>query len=106
MKKFWKKDEPKTVSLTFVILVAVMVAIVMVSFTTVAFLKSEAYATVKQIQVGSQRHNYLDEDIDVTSPIKASDIDEYQTSFRERLHSLDDNKDFGPTNLSDENLGL
>jgi hypothetical protein len=88
---------------------AVAVAAVMVTVTTIIFLNSSAYTTVKQIQTGSVVISSLDLDrdgIDTITPIKAADIDAYAKNIKQRLQSLDDSGDFGPAPVSDSSLGL
>lgn len=103
---FFRKPENDNVNPVFAISVAVSIALSMVIVTTIVFLKSDAYATVKQIQAGARNSNLIDENIDTTSPIKASDIDVYAESFEHSLQAQDNEQDFGPNNLSDQNLGL
>lgn len=80
---------------------------VMVAITTVVFLHSSAHTTVKQIQLGIEASNLIEQDdIDITSPINATDIDEYHTSINQRLNAIDDQEDFGPEAVSDKALGL
>lgn len=95
------KDSP-----VIAITLAILIALIMVITTTTIFYKSNAYATVKQIQAGANANPNLSDDIDTTSPIKATDIDEFAQSFKQRLRNLDDYNDFGPSELSNQNLGL
>lgn len=87
--------------------IAIVIAALMVAATTYDFLHSGAYATVKQIQIGTRVVHSIDRgDIDTVSPIKAADIDQYALSIKERIEALDDNTDFGPAAVSDSALGL
>lgn len=89
------------------ILGTMIITVVMVTVTTIVFLRSGAYATVKQIQLGIQATELVDQgDLDITSPINAADIDEYATSLSQRLNAIDNDKDFGPEAVSDAALGL
>ena len=99
----------KTASPMLALIIAIIIAGLMVIVSTVVCLNSGAYTTVKQIQSGSKliRSIDLDKDgIDTSTPIKASDIDAYSASIKQRLQSLDDNTDFGPGPVSDASLGL
>jgi nitrogen fixation/metabolism regulation signal transduction histidine kinase len=89
------------------IAIAIAIAFVMVLVTTFIFLRSSAYATVKQIQIGIQATEAMDQgDLDITSPINAVDIDQYATSINQHLDMIDDYADFGPEAVSDAQLGL
>jgi hypothetical protein len=85
---------------------AVVVASVMVITTTLVFFNSSAYETVKQIQTGIKTSTELSDNLDTTSPIKASDIEVFYNSFINRLNSFDDHKDYGPDAISDKALGI
>lgn len=88
-------------------LAVIFITAAMVTVTTIIFLRSSAYATVKQIRLGIEATDLLDQDdVDVTSPINATDIDTYSSSLFQRLDALDDYKDFGPDTVSDTTLGL
>lgn len=87
--------------------IAVGVALAMVLVTFVIFINSSAYATVKQIQVGTQVARTLQgTDVDTRSPIKADDIEAYQHRLNTQLQSINDEVDFGPNAISDQTLGL
>ena len=95
------------VGLFKVLLLAVAVALSMVVITTVIFLRSGAYTTVKQIQIGSSLIDSKEfSDVKDTSPIKADDIDFYSKNINTKIDTIDDNADFGPENVSDKYLGL
>ena len=86
---------------------AISVAIAMVMVTFVIFINSDAYQTVKQIQIGTTFAQSLkNSEYDTKSPIKADDITEYQKSVDQRLGTFDDTADFNPTDLSEQSLGL
>lgn len=86
---------------------AIVIALSMVIFTTVNFLHSGAYMTVKQIQIGIKAEHILaDEDLDTDSPINASDLDVYANSMHQKIKILDDTADFGPGAVSDQSLDL
>jgi len=83
------------------------VSMVMVAVTFTIFVRSSAYATVKQIDKGQSIVHALDKsDIDTTSPIKANDIDEFAKTVDERLRTLDDAKDFSASDVSNQSLGF
>jgi len=90
----------------FAVTMASLIALAMIGLTTAIFFKSSAYATVKQIQAGAKYDPELGGSIDTTSPIKATDIDWFAKSFKNRLQSLDDQHDFATGSLSDQSLGL
>jgi hypothetical protein len=89
------------------VFIAIAIACVMVAVTTVIFLRSSAYTTVKQIQIGIKTTESLEHgDLDVTSPINAINIDDYASAINQRLKSVNDANDFGPETISDTALGL
>ena len=85
---------------------AVVVAASMVLVTFLIFINSTAYATVKQIQIGTKIVQTLNSDIDTKSPIKADDIVQFQKSIEQRTSTMDDSSDFNNSELSDQALGL
>lgn len=86
---------------------AVGVAVLMITATTISFIRSDAYDTVKQIKTGSKMVQLINRDgLDILSPIKAADIDIFAQDFNKQLRSLDDYEDFGPNAVSDTSLGL
>ena len=97
----------KDLSLTALLAIVILIALIVVFITTVNFLKSNAYNTVKQIQLGIETTESIDgTDLDITSPINAIDIDDYYNSLSKRLQMVDDYADFGPESVSDQTLGL
>lgn len=87
--------------------IAIFIAFIMVTATTVIFLHSDAYTTVKQIKIGNEAVKSLDKTLlDTDSPINAQDIDNYSLSIYQRLKAIDDYTDFGPEAVSDSALGL
>jgi hypothetical protein len=103
-----KIHQPNTgINPFLVIMAAIALATAMVVITTVNFLHSGAYNTVKQIQIGVQTTEGINQsDLDVTSPINALDINEYAADLEQRLNTLDNYEDFGPEAVSDASLGL
>jgi hypothetical protein len=92
---------------TVAIALAIFIAFVMVLGTTLSFLRSGAYTTVKQIRLGIETTESMDQDgLDITSPINAIDIDDYANSIDQRIKLIDDYADFGPEAVSDAKLGL
>jgi hypothetical protein len=85
---------------------AIVIAAAMVVVTFTVFVNSTAYATVKQIQIGTKIVQTLSSDIDTKSPIKADDITQYQKSVEQRTATMDDASDFANADLSDQALGL
>jgi cell division protein FtsL len=106
------KEQPsneviKGVNPTIAITIAIAVAFVMVLATTIIFLRSSAYTTVKQIQIGIRATEAMNQgNLDITSPINAIDIDQYTDSINQRLNMIDDYADFGPEAVSNAQLGL
>jgi len=89
------------------IVLAIAIAAAMVTVTTLNFLNSGAYTTVKQIQIGIQTTDAVNQsDLDIISPINAADIDKYVTTLEQRLNTSDNYEDFGPEAVSDTALGL
>ena len=105
-----KQDTPEKTGLnpTVAIFLAIAISLIMVATTTATFLRSSAYTTVKQIQIGISATESIDsaDGIDITSPINAVDIDEYVQDVKQRLSLLNDSADFGPEDVSDSALGL
>ena len=100
-------DTESSANPLFAIGVVVLVAIIMIIITTVSFLRSGAYTTVKQIQIGTQAVHLMDRnDLDTTSPINASDIDNIASNIKQQVQTLNDKNDFGPDDVSDSALGL
>lgn len=89
------------------IIFAIAVASLLIIITFFTFIKSSSYTTVKQIQAGAKvSRSIQNSDIDTRSPIKGEDIDIYQKGVDQRLRTIDDSSDFGPTDVSDQALGL
>jgi hypothetical protein len=100
-------ESQKRNNLGFILSVVVSLALLMVAATTTVFLRSGAYTTVKQIQIGSRLTDTFDNHgLDVTSPIKSTDIDVLSDSVLARVRSLDDATDFDGADVSDTALGL
>ena len=86
-------------SLVWPIVGTVVISTVLVSASFLFFLNSGAYTTVKQISAAAQAlQNKLD-GIDTTSPIQATDIEEYAQDLPQRVQTFDDAEDYGPINL-------
>ena len=86
-------------SLVWPIVGTVVISTVLVSASFLFFLNSGAYTTVKQISAAAQAlQNKLD-GIDTTSPIQATDIEEYAQDLPQRVQTFDDAEDYGPVNL-------
>jgi hypothetical protein len=101
------EPQKKQMSLALALGFAILLASTMVITTLFIFLKSNAYQTVKQIQTGVEVINSLNsDDIDITTPIKANDIDEYSNIFQQKIKILDDYTDFGPSDTSENALGM
>lgn len=101
---------PQTIESTNLVMplvVAIIIAVIMVTTATLIFLNSSAYNTVKQIQIGTQVANSLNKsDIDTVSPIKASDIYQTYNNIKNQLNQLNDNNDFGPSAVTNQALDL
>jgi hypothetical protein len=102
------EDSDKSVNPIAAIGIAIVLAGIMVMITTVNFLRSGAYTTVKQIQIGIKAVDSVNQsdELDITSPINAIDIDEYASGINQRLDLINDYADFGPEAISDSSLGL
>jgi hypothetical protein len=86
---------------------AVGISLIMVVTTFTMFIHSGAYKTVKQIQVGSQlTAASLGGSYDVTSPVNAVDISNYEVILKQKLSSIDNQADFSESALSPQALGL
>jgi hypothetical protein len=85
---------------------AILVGIAMVSITFLIFIKSSAYETVQQIQIGASKQADLGPGYDVTSPVNAKDIDAFNAKIESKLNSIDDNADFNESKVSEATLGL
>jgi len=84
---------------------AISLAMVLIPF--IMFLHSPAYETVKQIKVGSQLSaTNLNGSYDVTSPVNAIDIINYETTLKQKLAIINNNTDFNQNSISNETLGL
>lgn len=89
------------------LIIIITIAIIMVATTFTIFLRSNAYQTVQQIKAGTQVTSKNDlEGYDITSPIKANELDKLDSSLKSTLNSLDDENDFGQNGLSEKILGL
>ena len=86
---------------------AVFISLVMVATTFTMFIHSGAYNTVKQIQVGSQlTAASLGDSYDVTSPVNAIDIINYEAILKQKLSTIDNQTDFNSGAISPQTLGL
>jgi hypothetical protein len=100
-----KSDEGFNPVLAISIIIGIAMIMVIVTFTI--FVRSSAYATVKQVKDGQSIVHALDKsDLDTTSPIKPNDIDDFARSADQQLRTLDDAYDFSAIEISDKKLGL
>ena len=87
--------------------IVIAIAVAMTAVTITVFLRSGAYVTVKQIQIGSHvSYTFEEGDLDVTSPIKSTDIDELAKNVYSRVQVLNDDVDFGSSDVTDVALTL
>ena len=86
-------------SLLWMIIITIAVSAVLVLLALLVFLKSGAYDTVQQISAAEDVLAESIEGIDTTSPIQASDLQDYATSLPQRVKSLNDSEDFGQISL-------
>ena len=93
--KIISKADLKDLNLAWVLGLTIVISAVMVTISVVIFLSSGAYDTVKQISAAADVLQTDLEGIDTSSPIQASDIDEYGKNLRQRVRSLNDTEDFG-----------
>jgi hypothetical protein len=90
----------------FALLSAISIAAIMVVICVLIFLNSSAFNTVKQIKIGATTDIILEGKYDSTSPVNASDIDEFSARVDARLKPLDNTEDFDPQMLSENSLGM
>jgi hypothetical protein len=87
------------------IIAAIVAASVLVIITFTLFVNSSAYVTVKDI-LNNKLSSEDTGDYDTTSPVKAVDIQESIKTIEEQYENLDNNRDYGPDTVSEQNLGL
>jgi|GEM_PF-495497 hypothetical protein len=86
---------------------AVVISFMMVLIPFIMFLHSSAYDTVKQIKIGSQLSAAnLNGSYDVTSPVNAIDIANYEATLKQKLTTINNNADFNQNDISNQTLGL
>ena len=86
---------------------AVIFSFLMVLVPFVMFLHSSAYDTVKQIKIGTQLSAAnLNSSYDVTSPVNAIDIANYEATLKQKLSGINNSADFNQNDISDQTLGL
>ena len=86
---------------------AVTISIVMVFIPFMMFLHSSAYETVKQIKIGTQLSAAnLNSSYDVTSPVNAIDIANYEATLKQKLSGINNSADFNQNDISNQTLGL
>lgn len=86
-------------NLLWVVIITIGVSIVLVLLSFTIFLRSGAYDTVKQISAAEDVLAESIEGIDTTSPIQASDLEEYANSLPQRVKVLNDAEDFNKISL-------
>ncbi len=89
----------EALSLVWALLLSVLISSALVGISFIIFLNSGAYATVKQISAAENVLQTKLEDIDTSSPIQASDIDEYAQNLPQRVRAFNDEEDFGTLSL-------
>ena len=94
-ESFWKISS--LFKINIIITISISAVLVLISF--VIFLKSGAYDTVQQISAAADVLATSVEGIDTTSPIQASDLEEYAQSLQQRVKALDDAEDFNKISL-------
>lgn len=86
-------------NLLWVVILAIGISAVMVILSFFVFLQSGAYDTVQQISAAEDVLATSVEGIDTTSPIQASDLEDYAQSLPQRVKLLNDAEDFSKISL-------
>ncbi len=86
-------------NLLWIVIITIGISAVLVILSFFIFLNSGAYDTVKQISAAEDVLAASVEGIDTTSPIQASDLDEYAQSLQQRVKALNDAEDFSKISL-------
>ena len=86
-------------NLLWIVIITIAISTVLVLLSFAIFLNSGAYDTVQQISAAEDVLAASVEGIDTTSPIQASDLDEYAQSLPQRVKMLNDAEDFSKINL-------
>lgn len=86
-------------NLLWIVIITIGISAVLVVLSFFIFLQSGAYDTVKQISAAEDVLAASVEGIDTTSPIQASDLDEYAQSLQQRVKALNDAEDFNKISL-------
>jgi hypothetical protein len=86
-------------NLLWVVIITIGISSVLVLLSFTIFLKSGAYDTVQQISAAENVLATSVEGIDTTSPIQASDLEEYAQSLPQRVKLLNDAEDFSKISL-------
>lgn len=89
----------KKLNLAWALFVTVAISAVLVLISFAIFLKSGAYDTVRQISAAEDVLQTTLDDIDTTSPIQASDLEEYSKGLPQRIKTLNDTEDFSQISL-------
>lgn len=89
----------QTLSMMWALILTVLISGTLVVISFVIFLNSGAYATVKQISAAADVLQANLDDIDTSSPIQASDIDDYAQNLSQRVRAFNDAEDFGTLSL-------
>ena len=89
----------QSLSMVWALILAILISVAMVGISFVVFLNSGAYTTVKQISAAADVLQTNLDDIDTSSPIQASDIDEYAQKLPQRVRAFNDAEDFGTLSL-------
>lgn len=98
-KLLLRQQKQQRYSLVWPIVGTIMVSVVLVSASFLFFIRSGAYDTVKTISAASQALQDQLDGIDTTSPIQATDIEDYAQSLPQRVQSFNDTEDYGPVTL-------
>lgn len=86
-------------NLAWAISITIGISALMVGISVAVFFRSGAYDTVKQIRAASTVLQTSLEGIDTSSPIQATDLEEYSTTLPQRVRAFNDTDDFSEISL-------
>lgn len=86
-------------NLLWIVIITIGISTILVILSFAIFLNSGAYDTVQQISAAEDVLAASIEGIDTTSPIQASDLEEYAESLPQRVKLLNDAEDFSKISL-------
>lgn len=87
--------------------VVIVLAVLMIVFTTILFLRSDAFNTVKQIQAGIKATDKSDlSNYDTTTPVKSEDLDNFSKNLELKLAPIKDESDYSTSKVDYGSLGI